>query len=118
MRYCKDPRIRDSLGIAVKVIKNDLHGVSPRRTLHMTEDISRNGLRFRHDQSLPIDSMVSILVVLEAPSQMVTKLGRVRWSQPQGDAGHTIGVELTSATSMDGIVWNSYVMGRQRGLAA
>ena len=118
MRYCKDPRIKDTLGIAVNIIEGLGEGLAPVRTLHMTEDISRNGLRFRHERALPIDSVVRILVVLDAPAQMVSKLGRVRWCQPRGEAGHSIGVELTSVTNLDGIVWNSYVMGRQRAIAA
>jgi len=118
MRYCKDPRIKNNLGIAVSVVDGNGEGAPRRRTLHMTEDISRNGLRFRHEDPLPIDSVIRILVVLNAPAQMVTKLGRVRWSQPHAEKGHAIGVELTSVTSLDGFVWNSFVMGLQQNAAA
>lgn len=118
MRYCKDPRIKNNLGIAVSVVDGNSESDSRRRTLHMTEDVSRNGLRFRHEHPLPVDSVIRILVVLDAPAQMVSKLGRVRWSQPHGEKGHAIGVELTSVTSLDGIVWNSFVMGLQQSAAA
>ena len=79
MRYCKDPRIKDTLGIAVNIIEGLGEGLAPVRTLHMTEDISRNGLRFRHERALPIDSFVRILVLMDAPSQVAPILFGLRW---------------------------------------
>lgn len=118
MRYSKDPRIRNNLGIAVSVVHGSAEPASRALTLHMTEDISRSGLRFRHDKPLPVDTVIRILVALDAPAQTITKLGRVRWSSPREDNGHLVGVELTSTSSVGGIAWNNYVMRRQREIAA
>ena len=119
MRYPIDPRIKNSVGISVSVIEEPSGQETPRgRTLHMTEDISRYGLRFSNKLPIPVDTVIQLDIALSSPPRTITKLGRVCWTQHRGENNYAVGVELTHVNRLDATFWNSYVATRQRPAAA
>ena len=116
----KFPRVHDDLGIAVNPVDH-VNGSSQRagRILHLTENISRGGMQFKHDRDLPIDSLVRIHVALKFPLKTITHLARVRWVRPNGHGSRcAVGVEFTETPPVDMLHWSHYIEHRMRDAAA
>jgi hypothetical protein len=115
----KHPRINDDLGISVSVVERPDGPVQRNgKILHLTENISRGGLRFRHDRELPIDSVVRIHVALKVPLKTITHLGRIRWVAPGSQGNNrSIGVEFTDTPPVDMLFWSNYIDYRMHATA-
>lgn len=104
--------------MSVSVLESSDAGAPRGRTLHMTEDISRYGLRFSNKVPLAVDTVIQLDIALSSPPRTITKLGRVCWTQFRGENNYAVGVELTHVNLLDATFWNSYVATRQRATAA
>ncbi|MFH0908332.1 MAG: PilZ domain-containing protein [bacterium] len=107
----KYPRVHDDLGIAVTLVDHangSAHGAQ--RILHITENISRGGLQFKHQRDLPIDALVRIHVALKFPLKTITHLACVRWVRQNGHGTRcSVGVEFTETPPVDMLHWSHYI---------
>jgi hypothetical protein len=116
----RHPRIKDDLGISVSVVERSDNTVHRNgKILHLTENISRGGMRFRHDRDIPLDSLVRIHVALKIPLKTITHLGRVRWVSRSDDRnGCAVGIEFTETPPVDMLFWTNYIDYRMQVAAA
>lgn len=114
------PRVKDELGISINVVERADGAVHRNgKILHLTENISRGGLRFHHDKEIPLDSLVRIHVALKIPLKTITHLARVRWVRPAKErSGCSVGVEFTDTPPVDMLFWKNYVDYRMQATAA
>jgi hypothetical protein len=115
----RHPRIADDLGISVSVVEQPDGSVQRNgKILHLTENISRGGLRFRHERDLPINSVVRIHVALKVPLKTITHLGRVRWAGTGSKSNNrSIGIEFTETPPVDMLFWSNYIDYRMQAAA-
>ncbi len=106
----ESPRIADDIGIAIWELPE--HGPIPHghaTIFHLTSDISRNGLRFKHDAPIDSGRLLKIHLALKLPLVTITHFGKVRWcSQPQGGPCD-VGVEFVDSPPADMQIWQNYI---------
>ena len=114
------PRVKDDLGISISVVEHPDGSIQRNgKIMHLTENISKGGLRFRHEREMPIGSLVRIHVALKIPLKTITHLGRICWvGQTAGRNGCAMGVQFTETPPVDLLHWTNYVDHRLHAVAA
>ena len=103
-------RIVDDIGIAVWELPE--HGPIPHghsTSFHLTSDISRSGLRFKHDTPIAPGKLLKIHLALKLPLITITHFGLVRWCEPADGGPCDIGVEFADSPPADMQIWLNYV---------
>lgn len=110
------PRLRDEHTIALKYASEE----GTKRShmfFHLTQDISRGGLRFRNRNFIPVNTDFTIHIALKDPLKTLTQTGVVRWVKRSSDSEpFSVGVEFTTPTGTSLQAWEDYVDQRQKCL--
>ena len=107
----RNPRLAERISVVMQLRDPDDAGTAHRKDFFCTtRDVSSGGIRLRHVDPVPCDSVVELLVAVTDPPQQFVHVGRVRWARrlPVSKLW-LMGVEFTESTGRQMQAWRKYV---------
>jgi hypothetical protein len=91
----KERRLKDENDITVHIVPGGKWPLKEKFFYNYSKDISMSGARIHSHSFLPVDTHLTIEMKLKALHQMITVLGKVKWTKVIfGDESFETGVEF------------------------
>ncbi len=111
----KERRLRDDNDITVHIVPGGKRPLKEKFFYNCSKDVSMSGSRIRSHCFLPVDTHLMIEMKLKTLQQMITVLGKVKWTKVIfGDESFEEGVEFFNTPRDEIKILASYISLKQK----